>query len=296
MKSESTTDVAIRRQPRFGANVVKDAERRQNDHNGTESVQDKVSLNDFLNENDLTATQKTTLLRVHTNVTTKLINVKLNCFEIGEELFDAKKILAHGQFMLYIKYFFANDLPYSTAYFYMRVYEVFQDTPQLVKYIPTTHLLMMSHKDFPKELLNDLKKYCERIDNKDLKHVKELYSMYKKGRIRRNQFVQLAKEQMKIGMAIASKSTQHRINSITRMSYELGAGDILKRIRELRQTAREMAGLYPYDPTSEGHKNLMEDIDKTIEELQKLKADLEGGDKFWRTVSTENGEKQISNF
>ena len=108
--------------------------------------------------------------------------------------------------------------------------------------------------------------------------------------------MKLAEDQIKIGIDIVNKSTLHRINSITRLSLEYGAGDILKRIRSMRQIARSMAGLYPYDPESKEHKKLMDDIDKTIDELKELKIDLEGGRGFFRLITTKDGVEDISNL
>lgn len=278
---------------RFRSAVIADVERRRN---GTKLVQHKVSPSDFLNGQQLTASEKTKLLKMHTDVTEWLINIKQYCYFIGEHLFNSKKILGHGKFQPYIKVFYANDLPYSTAYFYMRVYEVFKETPELVKRIPTTHLLMMSHKDFPKELLDDLKKYCKQIDNKDLKQVSDLYNLWKKGRIGSNKFIQLAKEQIQIGIDFAHKSSRHRFNSIRRLSFEFGAMDIMQRIQELVAMACKEAGLFPPDPTSPQHKEIIKDADKIIEGVQRFKAVLEGRDKMFREVSTENGDKYISNI
>ena len=285
METTNATDVTIRR-TRFAAAIVADVERR----NGTKTVQDKVSPDDFLNEYELTATEKAKLLTIHTDVTARLTNMKRDSFHIGELLHKAKKILPHGKFIPWIKCFFANNLPYSTAFLYMRVYQVFQDRPESVDYFPSKCLLIMTQKDFPVKVLNYIKENADKFDKSALKHVGEVYKLWKKGKIGGSKFLRLAKEQIKIGVDIARKSTRHRINTITRMSFELGARDILERIRGLIEMALKMAGVHPPDPTSQGHRQLIEDIDKTVEALLKFKSVVEGRDKMFRVESTESGD------
>lgn len=271
---------------KFG--VIADVKRRR------ELARDKISPDEIMD--GTTKSEKAQLLQIETDIRTRLINMKQDAYHVGQLLSQAKKILQHGQFQPWIGYFFKSDLTYSTAYFYMRIYDTFEGSPSLVKYIPTTYLLMLTQKKFPEKLLEHIKKHPEKIGKENLKQVNEVYDLFKKGEIGGSKFLKLAEDQIKQGIDIEHKSTRHRINSITRLSFELGAGDILKRIRNLRQIARDMAGLHPYDPESKQHKKLMNDIDNTIDELKKLKIDLEGRRGFWRNISTTNGVEDISNL
>lgn len=243
-----------------------------------------------------TKTEKANLLCLGTDIQNRIINIKKDSFNIGEMLTKAKKILQHGQFGKWIEYTFDTDLAYSTAYFYMKIYELFKDKPSAVKNFPVTYLLQMIQNEFPKEILDAMKKHPEKLSNGKLKIINEVYSLYKKGTIGSNQMIKLALDQIKIGKDGALKSTEYRINKLTRHSFEFGASDILKRIRQLREIARSMAGLCPLDPTSREHKNLMNDIERTIDELKGLKNDLTGKGKFFHPISTRKGIKHISNF
>ena len=270
--------------------VIADVKRRSQ----KKLVRTKLPIDNIMDQT--TKTEKAQLLQIATDLRTRLINIKQDALHVGELLTEAKGILSHGQFQPWIEYFFKGDISYASAYFYMRIYDTFKDNPSSVKHIPTTYLLMLTQKNFPKEILEHIKKHPEKFDNKNLKMINEVYNLWKTGTIGGSQFLKLAEDQIKIGIDIVNKSTLHRINSITRLSLEYGAGDILKRIRSMRQIARSMAGLYPYDPESKEHKKLMDDIDKTIDELKELKIDLEGGRGFFRLITTKDGVEDISNL
>lgn len=292
METSNTTDITIRRRTISAAAIIADVKRRRNGRNGT--VKTKPTVDEILE--DFTDSEKAKLLTIHTDVTTRLINMKRDAFHIGELLCKAKKILSHGRFIPWIKCFFGNNLPYSTAFLYMRIYEVFQDRPESVNYFPSKCMLILTRKDFPVKVLNYIKKNADKFDNKSLKQVSEVYNLWKKGKIGGSKFLRLAKEQIKIGIEIARKSTRHRINTITRMSLEFGAGDISKRLQELIQIARDMAGMHPPDRTLEGYRQMLKDADKLIEGALTFKRVLEGRDKMFRIESTENGDKVISNL
>ena len=80
-----------------------------------------------------------------------------------------------------------------------------------------------------------------------------------------------------------------------RLSFEWGAGDILRRIQALRRIVNDIAGVFPPDPDNPEHKKLIATIDDTIRELEELKTDLEGKRGFWRTESTEYGDVERAN-
>lgn len=67
-------------------------------------------------------------------------------------------------FIPWIETYFGNELPYSTAYFYIKIYEVFKDNPKAIDYIPTTNLLMITNKSFPEEIIIALKEHPETVE------------------------------------------------------------------------------------------------------------------------------------
>jgi hypothetical protein len=252
---------------------------------------EKISIDEMID--DLTNTEKANLLRIQTEVQTRLINVKTDIYHIGKLLYEAKQILPHGKFTAWIRHFFENDLPYSTAAFYMRVYDVFKEKPSTIQYIPTQYLLMITQKQFPEEIIKLLSEHPDKIHPAQLQQINEAYNSLKNGSIGGSQLIQIAREQINIGLQIARGHTEHRINANMRLSFEWGAGDILKRIQALRKTARNLASVYPHDPDSREHKKLIAEIHKTIEELKGLEIDLEGDRGLFKKISTKDGNKYI---
>ncbi|MFY9151098.1 MAG: hypothetical protein WAO52_03720 [Prolixibacteraceae bacterium] len=120
---------------------------------------------------------KSKLITIETEIQTRICNIKNDIYEIGRLLYDAKKLMLHGFYEAWIKKTFNDDLPYSTAYFYMRVYKVFRDNPKTVKYIPTKYLLMVTSKEFPEEIIKVLDEHPENIDKDKLDSIKENYSL-----------------------------------------------------------------------------------------------------------------------
>jgi len=284
----------------FGANVIADIERQQKkdpqegEANKLKRRRKQITLDEILE--GTSNTDKRRLLEIATDVQTGITNMKKDSFNIGKLLHTAKQILPHGKFTLWIKYYFKDDLPYSTAYFYMKIYETFQDDPSSVKNIPTKFLQMVTQKEFPEEALKLIKEqaHSNKINNNDLKQVNEIYELFKTGQIGQSQFVVLAKDQIKLGIEMWKNPSTHRINTNMRESLYRGGGDILKRIRDLIETARSMNGLYPYDPKSKEHAKLMKYIDEIIVELENLKIELEGGKGFFKQISTrEDGAKFV---
>lgn len=254
----------------------------------------KLSLNEiteFIPDNE-----KAKLLSIQNDIQAKLINIKKDIYLIGESLFEAKQILEHGMFIPWIEQTFDKELPYSTAHFYMKVYSVFKESPATIQYIPTKYLLMITNKEFPAEIVKLLNENLDKIDKKGLQQINEVYKEFKDGQIGSNQFLKLANKQISLGMDILKGRAKHRLNTNSRRSFELGTGDILKRINSIRKTARDMAIVYPIDPDSSEHKELITFIDKTIEGLQELKKDMEDSKGLFKHISTEDGNKMIENI
>jgi len=228
----------------------------------------KISIDEITE--DLYNTDKRKLLEIVTDVQTRLYNIKQDSYHIGKLLYEAKQILPHGMFIPWIKHYFKEDLPYSTANFYMNIFETFEGDPRLVKLIPTKYLMMVTQKEFPKETLKLIKEHSENVSKDSIKQVNEVYELFKNGEIRQSQFIVLARDQIKHGIDVWKNDGTHRINSNMRQSLYWGGGNILKRIQQLIETARNMKGLYPYDPNSDEHKKLMRHIDEIIKELHEM--------------------------
>jgi hypothetical protein len=258
------------------------------------SVSKKDSLDYILK--DLTPSEKANLLRDQTEIFRRLTNIKRDIYCIGEMLTAHKKLLGHGRFARWIRTAFNGDLPYSTARFYMRIYDVFKDTPGIVKYIPTKYLLMVTDKQFPDELICQFKANPEHVSKNALMTVSDLFDQLKHGRIGSNKFIELAKDQIKLGIEIAHGNYKHNLNTTIRKPFVLGTSDILRRINELNRIAEDLGGLYPPDPKSQEHRQLLKRINKTIEGLRRLKRTLLCGEGLIKHVSTPEGDQYIENL
>jgi hypothetical protein len=235
---------------------------------------------------NLTNTENSRLLAIQTDIQSRLINIKKDSYRIGKLLTEAKQILPHGSFRTWIRHYFNEDLPYSTAKFYMDIYKTFEKEPNMIKCIPSKYLQMLVQNKFPDQVLKIIKENPEKFDRPALQQTNEVYQLFKEGKIGKSQFMILAEKQVKLGKETAYNREEHRINTNMRESFYRGGGDILKRIRELIKTARDMAGLFPYDPNSKEHEKLMKLIDEIVNELQVLKTELIGGRGFIKAITT----------
>ena len=246
---------------------------------------------------DSTKYEKSELLKIQTEIETRIINIKRDIFQIGKLLFRAKKILPHGTFQKWIEDTFQNELPYSTAHFYMRVFETFKDKQKSVQYIPTKYLLMMVSGDFPHDVKEMIAEDPKSWNKFKLAQVKECHDLFKQGTIGNSEFLKIAKDQIKLGIEMQKGRTECRVNTNMRRSLYFGAGDLLKKIQALRGIARDFSGIYPYDPNDPQHEETMQKIKTTIKELRKLKKELTNDDGgFFKNVSTPNGNKIINNI
>lgn len=80
--------------------------------------------------------------------------LKMQIFEIGKLLFEAKEILPHGQFKPWINNNF--EFCYETALNYMRVYTACMGHPEMVEYFKPASLYVIANPKFPKRLRQDL--------------------------------------------------------------------------------------------------------------------------------------------
>jgi len=244
----------------------------------------------------LTNTEKAKLLEAQTEIVSRLINQKKDAYYIGKLLHETKTILTHGKFISWIKLTFNDELPYPTAYFYMRIYEVFKDNPGTIQFIPSRYLLMVTSQKFPSEIVKLLNEHPDKINKSGLAHINEAFSELKSGKIGGSQFLKIAENQIKLGLDIWKGRSKHRLNANMRRSLNWGIKDILHRIDNLNKTASEMGGVFPPDPNDPEHKKVIEVIKNTIRGLHDLKRELEGRDGFYRNISTEDGDEMVPNL
>ncbi len=254
----------------------------------------------LFNYKALSNTESDKLVSCEREIQTRLINQKYDAYEIGQLLNRAKQVLQHGSYKIWIETTFEDDLPYSTAYLFHKVYLTFKDNPGIIQYIPTQYLAMFSQNKFPNKTLKliqqKLNENPKAITTKQLKTVDNLYTQLKSGTIGGSVFNKHSKAVIELGKELSKNQvgrTKHRINRVMRRPLYLGLGDMLKRINSTIKTAKETSGLFPHDPTSKEHRDAVNYIKKTIDRLQNLLTELEGGDGFFKELSTPEGPKFI---
>jgi hypothetical protein len=238
---------------------------------------------------ELPENEKLRILKIQTEIETTLFNLKRDVFNMGKLLVEAKQIVPHGRFGQWIDHFFKGDLPYSTAYLYMKIYERFKNRPKIVQYIPSTILLNMTQKTFPDEVIAVIEERAEKFSSEDAKEINNLYKLFKTGTIGCNGFVSLARKQIDIGIDVWKGRTEHRINGNMRLSLEFGAGDLMKRIKDVCEIAHDMDGIYPHNPDSEEHKELMKQIKEAIIGLHSLRKTIISKGQLFQPITTNNG-------
>ncbi|XWN36282.1 MAG: DUF3102 domain-containing protein [Balneola sp.] len=252
------------------------------------------------NYKSLTKSNMARISKIEIEVQTRLINIKLDAYEIGKFLCEAKSILPHGSFIKWIKMTFANDLPYSTGQHYMKIYLAFKDRPNQVQYIPTQYLMIFSQNNFPEETLklikNRLEVNPEGLQTAEYEELDYLFKLMKEGSIGETTFEKESEKVIALGAELAKNEIgryRHRINRNMRRTMYFGLGDTLEKLDKAIENARQMAGYFPFDPNDPKHKKVISHIEKLNSKLDKLKSELEGGMKLIKPISTKNGTSYI---
>lgn len=239
-----------------------------------------------------------TILRIQSEIDERLIQIKVNIYEVGKLLSRAKNVLKHGGFQRWIEETFGDELPYSTAACWKAIYVVFENNPKTVRLIPTNFLIKMKEKSFPEEILNLANENPEAFKEADLNALKRAYKEFKNDGFGLDDFVELAQKQIKIGMAILNG--ENHLRHSQRAGRTLGHG-----FRDLRSTIKKMckytvevrrffkfpenAGVFDkitdhnlkvYMVDDIFNDSLIKDIDLCISEMERLKKTIKGRDKF----------------
>ncbi|PWN05644.1 DUF3102 domain-containing protein [Rhodohalobacter mucosus] len=249
---------------------------------------------------DLDRSQKLRISKIERDIQNGIINLKKDFFEIGKLLDEAKRILPHGSFMSWIKTTFADDLPYTTAYFYMRVYRTFKNRTRMLNCLSMKDLLLMTRNDFPEDALTIMDEHVEEngsIDRRQLDEIRNFHDLMMEGTVGGNQFLKevekTVKDRRKLDEDSFMNQNKHRMNINARRTMYFGIGDILEKLNSAIKSAREMAWLIPFDPNDPEHKKVIKFIQKIIEKLQELERELCGGEGLFKPTSTEDGTKYL---
>jgi hypothetical protein len=232
------------------------------------------------------------ILLIQSDIEQRLVNIKTDIYGVGKLLSCAKKILPWGTFQRWIEETFGNDLPYSTAACWKSIYEVFEKNPQSVKLIPMNFLIKMKEKSFPEEILRLANENPEAFKEADLEELSRAYADFKNNEIYLDDFVELAKKQIKLGMAIISGENRLRHAQRANRTIKQGFYDLTKAVKKMRKYSNEIRRFFVF-PQEAGmideirdhnlkvymiddslDDKLIEEINLCIRELENLREDI----------------------
>jgi hypothetical protein len=223
------------------------------------------------------------------DIETRIGHVKKDFFEIGRLLSKAKEMLPHGLFQEWIDTHFTNELPYSTAAAYMKIFETFKENPKMVQHLPVTLLMKMTHKDFPEEIVKIIN---ERLpdDQVDAKSVNEAYELYRRNEIDLDHFEKIAQKQIDLAIHIAKGSTERRIGEHMKNSTSAGVSALISFIDRIYKPMLQISHLtYP-----DQRESMVGNIDSAIQRLNEIKSAINNLGGFYEEKEDEKtGELKL---
>lgn len=238
------------------------------------------------------------LKKIELDTDKRLINKKRDTFYIGRNLSKAKELLPHGAFRFWIEKRYSHEIPYSTAFAYMKVYEKFRSKQHLAQRVPYHILMSLTTKSFPEhifKLILENEEYCEQAD---VKIITEAFKLFNEGQIDLHDFDSIAKAQIELGIAIAQGDTEKRLATNFRETLSLGVFDLLSGIRKIRKRVQQMQFLFPPVEGSKQEDHLKHKITEIIQELYLLIEDISNRTGLFKPIIRKDptlGKEWISN-
>jgi len=246
----------------------------------------------------LSKKQRTSLLSIQSKIDLRLIEIKTNIFQIGRLLSEAKKALPRGMFQKWIEETWGDQLPYPTAACYKSIYQRFQKNPIAVKLLPLTILTTLKQKAFPDEIFKLVNDNPEAFAKDNPEEFRNVYNDYKNGKIDLDEWERLAEEQIKIGIAIYKGREQLRQTLRSQRTASDGFIQLTKGVEKIRSLYFHLRSFFPpvvgsfkkkavseyYSPQmiEAMCDHILADINGAIDELKKLRKDIEERQPFWK--------------
>jgi hypothetical protein len=231
--------------------------------------------------NSLESKKQKQILKIQTKIETHLLAIKTNSYAIGKCLSEAKEVVGHGNFKKWIQETWKNELPYSTAALYLKIYNEFEKTPDLVRYLPVGFLQQVSQTSFPESILALIKEQNpDAFDKSTIDDIGSAYRDFKSGKIKLDEFNALAKDVIELGTKMLTGETQVRQATTAKRTKQAGVTDLKNVIKQLRDKVQKIDELFASAWESEtekdklkelSQKDIIEDLDSAIQELQALK-------------------------
>jgi hypothetical protein len=244
------------------------------------------------------------ILSIQSNIDERLINIKINVYEIGKSLYKAKQILPHGSFQTWIEETWGKGLPYPTAAHYKGIYEHFKGQAQTVKALPITFLMQMRSKNFPEKLKETIVQNPKAFKSCSTRKFTSLCQQVKQGKIDVKEFTGLAKKQVDIAVKLESGETSAAHSLRSQRVLGVGLKNLRPALLELTKICKELRQYFPpgIDPidrddplgehlrmTVDSDGYLLADIDEGIELLKMLKQNFIGLGWFAPWLTEEDG-------
>lgn len=208
--------------------------------------------------------------RIENQIKDKLRLIKANFMEIGKLLCEAKEILEHGEFKPWIKETFGSELPYSTAYSYMKLYKELKNKDDIIILsLPIWFLMYMYQKDFPnevKELIYSSRPFIT-IQYGDLNKVVEAYKAYKKGEVTLDELKALTEAEIEIGKSIMDEKRQATKKERCKTEIQKLMMLFWRIDKNIAQFKKHFINIQKVNPL---HNDQMRDMNGRVEEAIKL--------------------------
>lgn len=212
------------------------------------------------------------LIGIKNQIFGRLRGIRRNIYEIGRLLSVAEHtFLDHGQFMPWIRQTFGKQLPYSTAWLYMKIYETFKENPKVIVTYPLSVLMCMIQEDFPEDVKIQLEDHAEELaDRIDIKKFKRSYAAVKKGKMTVIDFWAETKGSVDVAFILLRNDELKRGFDNYVAQLKVGLSRIDKGINLIKMMPEHGTIV----PEPEFREYYDKEFDTRIESLQKLKREF----------------------
>jgi hypothetical protein len=157
-------------------------------------ISNEIKLHEFDSLYELKELEKVQFAEIRIEVLKRLNSIKVNIYEVGKYLSKAKSMLDHGKFQQWIKEAFDWQLPYSTAWNYIHIYETFLCNNEVILLFPVTFLMMMTRKSFPDTVRDLITNNPDAFKDEGRKIVEIAYENLKNNKISLRKFEKIVKD------------------------------------------------------------------------------------------------------
>jgi hypothetical protein len=196
----------------------------------------------------------------------EMICIKKKVYIVGKWLYEAKDMLAHGQFMKWVEKRFRGDLAYSTAWLYAAIYKSLEDHKDLIEVYPLT--VLADVRNYPLEVMVVIKEHREEYKAVH-KQVMGQYKAWKRGKIDLPEFVKdtqsiLDSASVRPIYDVWEEKAKPRIKNNQQIYKKHLVEQVKNQIATLIKTIGELKTLLTADEQAEATGSLADDMDLLV--------------------------------